>query len=80
MRNPFAARLLEGDAPAPTTCDACLKHCKRNFCIIRALIRAQQGDVESGLVFTGEYIHKIEEILPVKEIFERLLREAEAVN
>ena len=47
---------------------------------LRALIRAQQGDVESGLVFTGEYIHKIEEILPVKEIFERLLREAEAVN
>ena len=80
VRNPFAARLLAGDAPAPITCDACLKHCKRNFCLIRALIRAQQGDVESGLVFTGEYIHKIEEILPVKEIFERLLREAEAVN
>ena len=61
-------------------CDSCLKDCKRNFCIIRALIRAQQGDVETGLVFTGEYIHKIKEILPVKEIFSRLQTEIAAIN
>ena len=50
---PFSARVLEGPVP-PKKCDACLKACKHNFCIIRSLIRAQQGDTETGLVFTGE--------------------------
>ena len=80
LLNPFAKKILEGTAPIPESCDACLKHCKKNFCIIKALIRAQQGDVETGLVFTGEYIHKIDEILPVKEIFNRLLAEVETIN
>lgn len=80
VKNPFAEKILEGAAPTPQTCDACLKHCEKNFCIIKALIRAQQGDVESGLVFTGEYIHKIEEILSVKEIFSRLIKEAEQIE
>lgn len=75
VKNPFAAKVVEGTVPVPVGCDACLKHCKRNFCIVKALIRAQQGDVETGLVFTGEYIHKIDAILPVKEIFRRLLEE-----
>lgn len=81
VKNPFAAKILEGtDAIIPDSCDACLKHCERNFCIIQALIRAQQGDVETGLVFTGEYIHKIDEILPVSEIFARLLKEVAEIN
>jgi len=80
IRNPFAKKIIESTAPAPESCDGCLKHCLKNFCIIKALIRAQQGDVETGLVFTGEYIHKIDEILSVKEIFNRLLAEVEAIN
>lgn len=75
VKNPFAAKVVEGTAPEPVACEACLKHCAKNFCIVKALIRAQQGDVENGLVFTGEYIHKIDAILPVREIFARLLRE-----
>ena len=73
--NPFAQLSLEGNAPKPTECDSCLKHCTRSFCIIRALTRAQQGDVETGLVFTGANMWKIKEILPVKEIFRRLKEE-----
>ncbi|VBB05656.1 aldolase-type tim barrel [Lucifera butyrica] len=80
VKNPFAKKILEGTAPTPDSCDVCLKHCAKNFCIIKALIRAQQGDVESGLVFTGEYVHKIKEILPVKEIFSRLLKEIDEIN
>ena len=79
VRNPFAERIMVGPVP-PTTCDACLKNCKHNFCIIRALTRAQQGDIETGLVFTGEYIHKIKEILSVKEIFSRLEAEVAAID
>ncbi len=80
VKNPFAEKILEGTADTPDSCDACLKHCAQNFCIIKALIRAQQGDVETGLVFTGEYLHKIDQILPVKEIFARLLEEVDAIN
>jgi NAD(P)H-dependent flavin oxidoreductase YrpB (nitropropane dioxygenase family) len=79
VRNPFAEKIMEGNDPVKK-CDACLKNCKQNFCIIKALIRAEQGDVETGLVFTGEYIHKIKEILPVKEIFARLQAEVAAIN
>lgn len=80
IKNPFAKKILECTTEGPKTCVACLKHCEQNFCIINALIRAQQGDVDTGLVFTGEYIHKIDEILPVKEIFARLLKEVEEIN
>ena len=33
----------------------------------------------TGLVFTGEYMPRIEKILPVKEIISTLVTEAEAV-
>ena len=79
VRNPFVEKILVGPVPVKT-CDACLKNCKQNFCIIRALIRAQQGDVETGLVFTGEYIHRIKEILSVKEIFSRLQAEIAIID
>ena len=80
IRSPFAQLSLEGRAPLPVTCDACLKHCAHQFCIIRALSRAQQGDVETGLIFTGAHMWKIHEILPVKEIFRRIKDEVAAIN
>ena len=76
VRTPFSKRVMEGNVP-PKTCDNCLKACKHNFCIIRALIRAQQGDLETGLVFTGEYMPRIQKILSVKEIFKQLMTEVE---
>lgn len=79
VKNPFAVKSLKGEAPKPERCDNCLKNCTRSFCIIRALTRAQQGDVDTGLVFTGERMHEIDEILPVSEIFARLLEEIETI-
>ena len=78
VRNPWAERIMEGPVP-PTQCDVCLKACKHNFCIIRALTRAQQGDVETGLVFTGEYLPTIDKIMTVEEIFQQLLAEVDSV-
>ena len=79
VRTPFSKRVIDEGRVPPKTCDSCLKACKRTFCIIRALTRAQQGDVETGLVFTGEYMPRIEKILSVKEIISTLVSEAEAV-
>ena len=78
VRSPFSERVMKGPVP-PDKCDSCLKACKHNFCIIRALTRAQQGDVETGLVFTGEYMPKIDKILSVKEIFAKLKSEFAAL-
>ena len=78
VRTPFSAKVMEGPVP-PKVCDACLKACKHNFCIIRALIRAQQGDVETGLVFTGERLPTIKSIMSVHDIFEQLKAEVAAI-
>ena len=72
-------KIMVGPVP-PKGCKACLKSCKHNFCIIDSLIRAEQGDVENGLVFTGEYIHRIKEILPVREIISRIKSEVAAID
>lgn len=79
VRTPFSKRVIAGPVP-PKICDSCLKACKHNFCIVRALMRAQQGDVETGLVFTGEYMPRIKEILPVKQIIRQLIDEAESAD
>lgn len=80
IRNRFAETVLDGTVPAPNTCDACLKHCSHKFCLIKALERAQQGDVETGLVFSGNNMRKVNEILPVKEIFARLKHEVSQID
>ncbi len=79
IRTPFSERILLGTAPKPDHCDHCLKKCSHKYCIIRALSRAQQGDVETGLVFSGRRMQEIHDILPVSEIFAYLKREMEAI-
>ena len=79
IRTPFSERILLGKAPAPEHCDHCLKKCSHKYCIIRALTRAQQGDVETGLVFSGRRMQEIHDILPVKDIFAYLKREMDVI-
>lgn len=78
--NPFAQSTLEDTCPRPTNCDLCLKKCTHRFCIIRALTRAQQGDVETGLVFTGANMWKIKSILPVKDIMDEIKETLEKID
>ncbi|HET6420680.1 MAG TPA: nitronate monooxygenase family protein [Geobacteraceae bacterium] len=56
---------------------ACLKKCTykesmERFCIVKALDRAQRGDVETGLIFCGSNAFKADRIVPVSEIFDEL--------
>lgn len=55
----------------------CLKKCSykesgERFCIVKALDRAQRGDVETGLVFCGTNAWKADRITTVQEIFDEL--------
>lgn len=67
-------------------CRHCLKVCKHredhsvSHCILAALINAQKGDVENGLVFCGGRVGEIHDILTVSEVFRRLLRQDADAN
>ncbi|KGP75893.1 2-nitropropane dioxygenase [Desulfosporosinus sp. Tol-M] len=72
IKNPFTKLLEEKADVKPKKCLGCLKQCAGNFCIISRLVKAQQGDIREGLIFSGANVHKIKEILSVHEIFEEL--------
>jgi len=60
----------------------CLKKCayktgQERFCIVHALDRAQQGDMQTGLIFCGSNAWKADRISTVKEVFEELFPLAE---
>ncbi|HHX77234.1 MAG TPA: hypothetical protein GX697_02660, partial [Firmicutes bacterium] len=66
--------------PNEGQCSACLKNCSRRFCIFAALERARLGDIETGLVFSGESATRIKEIKPVKEIMADLVAGIKTVD
>lgn len=74
IRNRFTDELAAGIVKPPDRCEGCLKKCTHRFCIREALCRAQQGDVEHGLIFSGAHVGKIRQILPVKEIVDGLMQ------
>lgn len=74
IRNTFSEKLAAGLPIDHDPCSACLKKCSQYFCIFAALKRAQQGDMERGLIFSGESAVKLKEILPVETIMTDLVR------
>lgn len=78
LKNSFVSKILSGEAPAPEYCDACLKHCSGQYCILNALESSRTGKVEEGVVFAGQNVYRIKEILSVKDIFNNLLHDLKA--
>ena len=70
IKNPFTQLLEEKVNVKSSKCRGCLKQCEGNFCIISRLIKAQEGDVREGIIFSGANVYKIKEVLSVHEIFE----------
>ena len=79
IKTKFVKMILDGTAPRPIGCDYCLKKCSLKYCIIQALINAQQGNVDEGIVFTGDHVWKIKDksIRPAAEVLNELVKEAE---
>lgn len=71
IKSPFVAKILAGNPDKPTNCTACLKKCSHDFCVNERLVYGHDGNVEEGIVFAGKDVWKINEILTVKEVFER---------
>ncbi|MBI5399439.1 nitronate monooxygenase [Candidatus Saganbacteria bacterium] len=81
IRTAFVDKLLAKKGPKPLGCDFCLKHCSLEYCIVQALIRSQRGDIENGVVFSGENVWKIKDrsIRPAADIIKELVSEVEAI-
>ncbi|GAB4281834.1 MAG: nitronate monooxygenase [Candidatus Rifleibacteriota bacterium] len=75
----FTEKVNNGTVKVPP-CYNCLKKCSRRFCIVRALIEARKGDFENGLVFAGEHVYRIKEIMSVEDIFRMFFEGLEFKN
>lgn len=76
IRNAFYNAVESEGYVKITKCIDCLKRCSHSFCIMDALVNAcRAGDFNKALVFSGEHVHRIKDILPVHEIFKNLLKE-----
>jgi len=78
IRNAFAEKILARTVPVPSQCQKCLKVCSKEYCIMQALENSRTGNVTDGVVFCGQNVHRIKQILPVRTIFERLIAECRA--
>jgi len=80
ISNPFTDRITAGDVPPIERCEACLKECGKEYCIIDKLRKAQQGDVVGGLVFAGSSAARIHDIPTVQDLMDRLVSEWRAAS
>ncbi|MBF0142885.1 MAG: nitronate monooxygenase [Magnetococcales bacterium] len=77
LLSPFTSKLFRGSEVYSKCFATCLEACrcreeKETFCIAEALHRAQQGDLEEGLIFTGTNAVRHKRMMHVWEIFQEL--------
>lgn len=80
LRSPFTEKLSQEEKVEVEKCNNCLKVCSRDFCILDALEKAEEGDMERGLIFSGKYVYKIKDILPVREIMKNLINSLDTIK
>ncbi|HEB50062.1 MAG TPA: nitronate monooxygenase [Desulfobulbus sp.] len=80
IRTPFVEKMQRGEDVSAKECKfKCLKKCSYKYCINDRLMASCTGDVEHGLVFSGANTYRMNEILPVREIFDQFVRDAQSV-
>jgi nitronate monooxygenase len=71
VRGPFLEAIARGDKKLFRCPSHCLESCaagKARYCISEALDSARKGDFENGFVFCGANAHRVEAIVPVKQL------------
>ncbi len=80
IRTPFVKKMEAGKELKAKQCKyKCLKKCDHFYCISERLREARDGNIEEGLVFSGENVYKMKEILSVQEVFDMFTSQAESV-
>lgn len=77
LRNAFVERAATQSFQPTGDCLNCLQVCKfrdrqESFCILKALNRAAQGDVEQGLVFSGSNAGRVQQLVHVTDLMAEL--------
>jgi NAD(P)H-dependent flavin oxidoreductase YrpB (nitropropane dioxygenase family) len=80
LRTPFVKKMEAGEELKAKDCKyKCLKKCDHFYCISERLGKAKDGDIDEGLIFSGENVYKINDILTVREVFDMFISQAESV-
>ena len=80
INTPFVRKINAGETFFSKKCpENCLKHCDHRYCITERLNMSRTGNIEEGLVFSGQNIYKMKSILSVAEIFRQFREQAESV-
>ena len=80
LRTPFVEQMEAGEELKAKECKyKCLKKCDHFYCISERLRMARDGNVDEGLVFSGENVYKMKEILTVREVFDMFVSQAESI-
>lgn len=82
LKNTFFNKLQEGTQPKVKKCYACLKKCSHKYCILERLKDAtsDRDNTEDALMFCGEKVYTIKEVLPVKTIIANLIQQMDAAK
>ncbi|HEY9663998.1 MAG TPA: nitronate monooxygenase family protein, partial [Allocoleopsis sp.] len=79
LRNAFVEKVIAGSPDLEKRCLLnCLHACRcrdehQYFCIVQALGKAAQGDIENGLIFSGCNVGRVQQIVPVAELMAELV-------
>jgi len=80
IRTPFVDKMKAGEELKAKACKyKCLKKCDHFYCISERLNMAKDGNIDEGLVFSGENVYKMNEILSVREVFDMFVSQAESI-
>jgi len=82
VHNQFLSKIASGNPPAIKRCVNCLKTCDIKttpYCISQALIHAVSGNVEEGLIFSGDNVYKVNGMTTVPDIFDDIITHFESL-
>lgn len=78
ISNDFVKKTRTGNIPVKK-CYNCISGCSPKdipYCITEALVRAVDGDVENGLIFSGSNAYKLDKIVPVHDLIKELVEDS----
>ncbi len=79
IKTKFVDDLLEGKVEGANSdeCQGCIGPvCSKKYCILKVLENARRGDLDTGLVFAGSNVYKVDKIVKVKDLIDELVKEA----
>jgi NAD(P)H-dependent flavin oxidoreductase YrpB (nitropropane dioxygenase family) len=81
IENDFLKSLAAGNKRDFKCPCRCLKSCDiktASYCIALALVNAKEGNLADGFAFAGQNAYRIDKIVPVKTLFNQLIKEYQA--